>query len=112
MAARVALPSPDTRPRPAAELIAACAAFDVLEMRVRGLYCGPDDIAGEDARDAAAAVIAAEQEPFMERISALSATTLDGHRARVRSLATWAPDLGEGNAVIDRLLAAIIHDVA
>jgi hypothetical protein len=85
-----------------AELIAACAAFDALEMRVRRLFCGPGDTAGEDARDAAMAVIAAEQEPFLAQICALSATMLDGHRARVRSLALWAPDLGDGGRHRDR----------
>jgi hypothetical protein len=69
--ARGAPAVPDGADGADAELIAACAAFDALEMRVRGLFSGPDDIASEDARDAAMTAIAAEQEPFLERICAL-----------------------------------------
>ena len=67
-----------------AELIAACAQFDVLERRLQAL----SDDKYADEREA----IRDEQFPLLDRICAANCTTLEGLRARVRTIALWEAD--------------------
>jgi uncharacterized protein (DUF1501 family) len=67
------------------ELIAACAQFDALERQLQAL--SEDEYA--DAREA----IQAAQLPLLERICAANCTTMEGLRARVRTIALWEGDI-------------------
>ncbi len=55
------------------------------------------------------------QEPLLDRIVALRATTLDGFMARARTLAGWDVEatrkIGEDNYLNDRMLAALLRDM-
>ena len=66
-------------------------------------------------RDVAIAPFQEAQEPLLERIIALRATTLDGFKARARTLALWNQDamrqIGPGHYLEDRMLAALLRDM-
>ena len=94
-----------------AELITACEQHDMLERQSLATF---DAIADEMERDAAQAPIKAAQEPLLDSICDLPATTPEGHRARARSLALWDLDLmrrGAGSCPNDRMVAAMVRDL-
>ena len=72
---------------PDAELLAACVAFDTLEHEAEALQVGPGRVADDEARSRALAVIVERQEPWLERMCAIRATSLVCWQARARSLA-------------------------
>ncbi len=116
-------PAPAERPHPGAaagqaagldaELIQACADFNKLERRYLKLANrGAKDLALEAETDAALAAVAAEQQPFLDRICELRPRTHAGCAAIARSLALWDRELlkgaGPGNDTNERLLAALV----
>ena len=90
------------------ELIAACAQFDALERQLQAL--------SEDEYAAAHEAIQAVQFPLLERICAATCTTMEGLRARVRTIALWegdmptfAPDEAYWNS---RMFHALLRDLS
>ena len=116
--AAVVLPDPSeafpTPASPDADLLAACAAFDVLERAYRATDFGctpytPEDLANDAERDR----ISAAQWPLIERMTELRATTRAGQVARARSLALWRPELLESGPgdISECLTSAIVRDL-
>jgi len=103
-------------PHADAELLAVCAAFDATEHKYRRLFYGPARIVDDDERALAQEPIYAEQERLLEPLCRLRATTLDGFRARARTLALWAPDLLVPDETMEpttdeRMVAALLRDM-
>ena len=101
-------------PTPDAELIEVCAEFDAWERR----FLATDFEADSDTPAGQAAATeqqrcADAQESLVDRMCELRATTMEGHRARARSLAL--PDLelmkAESDDSSDCLTAAIVRDL-
>ena len=74
---------------PDAELLEACADADAVQRRMDVLYTGPTRVEDDAERDALLAPLQDEQEPFLEKVCDLRATTLAGHMARAHTLALW-----------------------
>jgi hypothetical protein len=97
-----------------ADLLEACAAFDELERR----YLATDF--GADSATAYGKAVIEEQgrcfdaqEPLASRMVEHRAMTMEGHRARARSLALWDAELlkdGTGD-IGECLTAAIVRDL-
>jgi len=109
-------PVMSAHPHPDRELIAVCAEFDAIERYINSHYAGGSrKIEDDDERDVAIAPFQEAQEPLLERIVALLATTPDGFMARARTLALWDLDamrqIGPGNYLEDRMLAALLRDM-
>lgn len=80
-----------------AELLSLLSEFDGWEHRYQATYNGAHTVEAEDAGESARNFCHAEQAKLIDRICALHAVTLDGMRARARTLLLWAP-LDEGPA--------------
>ncbi len=109
--------APPPQSDPDAAVIAACAAFNVLERRRLDLIEEPGRIADDDARDQALGPLAGEQQDYLDRLCRQRATTLAGHQARAISFALWdggeLADRARAHGLLeDRLLAALIRDLA
>lgn len=105
---------------PDAELIALCAAFDDLERRYRASFDRDSSayVEDDDERDRVNDLIREAQDPLEERICAIRATTLDGWRARVRSILLWDAEadpaedsLCLGHSTDRRMTAATFRDL-
>ena len=101
---------------PDRELIAVCAEFDAIERHINSHYAGGSrNIEDDEERDAVIAPFQEAQEPLLERIIALRATTPGGLKARARTLALWNEDamrhIGPGHYLEDRMLAALLRDM-
>jgi hypothetical protein len=101
---------------PDAALLAACAAFDILEHHYTAGFCGKGLTLGEEcARDAALKPIQTAQVPLVDIITSTPAKTLDGIRAKAKSLELWDDGLiqqaGRDGGTDDRLLASIMRDL-
>ena len=99
---------------PDATLLAACVAFDDLERRANATFGGWDC---DDPREAEAVAerdrLYAAQDVHNKVMLAHRAVTLDGHRARARSLAAWDLELmkaGPGDFG-KQMTAAIVRDL-
>jgi hypothetical protein len=106
----------DVLRRPDAELIAACAEFDALERQRAGVFHGPDAIADETARITLFAFIQEMQEPILDRVYSLRATTLEGYFARARTVLLEDLELHPAEMVAsgstnERLLGALLRDL-
>ncbi len=97
-AAAVTVPigaSATTRPaHPDAELLALCRTFDELQRQylATDFDCdtgSPADLAAEAERDR----LEKAQDPLVDRIAEIQATTLEGVAARARSLVGWDLEL-------------------
>ncbi len=108
LAILAAAPATPVQLHPDAELLAACAAFDELERAYISISSTVDE-----AADAELDRIADAQDPLVERMCQLRATTREGESARVRSLLLWAPDLvdEESPSVDKMLLRSILRDL-
>lgn len=102
---------------PDGPLLAACAGFSNVERQRIALYDGPCRIEDDDVRDAAMTPLMDQQLLFLNAMCAQRASGLAGHRAR--AIAFWLWDGGElayralqSNALEDRLLAALVRDLA
>ncbi len=109
-------PAMSAHPHPDRELIAVCAEFDAIERHINSHYAGGSrNIEDDEERDVAIAPFQEAQEPLLERIIALRATTPDGFKARARTLALWNQDamrqIGPGHYLEDRMLAALLRDL-
>ncbi len=109
-------PAMSAYPHPDRELIAVCAEFDAIERHINSHFAGGSrKIEDDDERDGAVAPFQEAQEPLLERIIALRATTSDGFKARARTLAGWNQDamrqIGPGHYLEDRMLAALLRDM-
>jgi hypothetical protein len=103
-------------PHPDADLLEACAAFDVLERAF--IAVGGNQPAGspeEAAADAEREGLRGAQWPLVGRMSELRAVTREGQAARARSLALWDGELlNQGRKDRDageELTAAIVRDL-
>jgi hypothetical protein len=99
---------------PDAELISVCAKFDELERAYVAAGDGDifDGTSEARRRDSKRRGIVKTQGPLVKRMHALRATTAEGHAARARCIALWAPDLveegsGDFGAV---LISAMLRD--
>jgi hypothetical protein len=118
----VSLPvAPPAAASPDAELIGLCAECDALQARIDGLYAPRADylsraqeIAQEKARDIAMQPFADAQDPILERICDLRATTPQGHAARARTLLAWDKDpiWTDDGCWNSQLIGAIVRDAA
>ena len=100
---------------PDADLLEACAAFDVLE-RAYAASCADLPVSGPecDAAEIEQDRICDEQQPLVARMCELRAVTREGQAARARSLATWQPELtwpGQSGDTGRRLTIAIVRDL-
>lgn len=113
--------NPPARPvNPDAELIGLCAECDALQTRVDATYAVPVDegltcaqeIAREKARDIANEPLHAAQDPLLERICELRATTPEGRAARARTLLGWDKDpiWTHDGCWNSQLIGAIVRD--
>lgn len=113
--------NPPARPvSPDAELIRLCAECDALQTRVDATYAVPVDegltcaqeVAREKARDIANEPLHAAQDPLLERICELRATTPEGRAARAHTLIAWDKDPCWVGAECwnDQLIGAIVRD--
>jgi hypothetical protein len=105
------LATQDTAPNPDAELIALCAEIDALEDRMWGNLPKMSD-EEEKQHDAEIEPLRQKQLALIDQISDLTATTLDGFRARARTIAKWAPDLiPMPHDYLDQMAGALIRDL-
>ncbi len=123
MAPVAAVLSPDpvwgalpTAAGPDAELIAACRAFDALEVQEAALYRGAT-VEDEERFEPEAAALSRQQAGLIGTICATRPVTPAGHLARARTLAMLEdvrPDVADQqDAPWDaRLAAAIARDLA
>ncbi len=101
---------------PDAELIAVCAEFDAIERHINSHYAGGSrKIEDDEERDVAIAPFQEAQEPLLERIIELRASTPDGFIARARTLALWDTEairhIGPENYLNERMLVALLRDM-
>jgi hypothetical protein len=97
----------------APSILSLCAAFDALQLSKAPLFDMPDGYEREFALDA----VELKQEPMVERMSELQATSMDEHRARARSISLY---LGRDQLAKDaesylwpeRMVAALLRDLA
>ena len=103
-----------------AQLVAACLAFDALEKRCAAIYdpCDPAYLEDEDALCCTLALIEKAQAPLLEQICVLKAVTIEGARARVRSLLLRGSSINpDADAVAanlsceERMIAAVLRDL-
>ena len=103
-----AIPSAD------AQLLAACAEFDVWERRLLAtdFEAAGDDTPAGRAADAEQRLCLDAQEALVDRMCAAHPSTREGHAARARSLTLWDMDLlDRADYPGDRLTAAIVRDL-
>ncbi|MGI4796953.1 MAG: hypothetical protein ACRYG8_23455 [Janthinobacterium lividum] len=106
---------------PDAELIRLCVECDGLQARMDALYAVPrpdnlsnaQHIALEKARDLVEKPLADAQDPLLERICELRATTPQGQAARARTLLGWDKDpcWTDDGCWNSQLLGAIVRDL-
>ena len=109
------VPPPGTHPDE--ELLAACAAFDVIERRYHTFFHGPAAIGDDDERDKALEPVEAERDRLVREVCKLRATTLEGHLARVRVVMLEDLELDPAEDAQSQyfnisLLGALIRDLA
>ncbi len=94
-------------PDPDAELLAVCAEFDAMEHRRNAMF---DD---DTLTDEANAAIREEQAPLVDRLCEMQAITIEGMRARARSLVLYDDAVMERHSVYtnDRIVAAVLRDL-
>ncbi len=92
---------------PDAELLAVCAEFDAVEHRRNAMF---DD---DTLTDGANAAIREEQAPLVDRLCDLQAVTIQGMRARARSLVLYDDEVLERRTVYTngRIVAAVLRDL-
>ncbi|MGI4797511.1 MAG: hypothetical protein ACRYG8_26380 [Janthinobacterium lividum] len=101
------LAPPPVAPDPDTALLAVCAEFDAVERRRSAMF---DD---DTLTDEANAAIREEQAPLVDRLCDLQAVTIEGMRARARSLVLYDDAVMERHTVYtnDRLVAAVLRDL-
>lgn len=94
-------------PKPDAALLAVCAEFDAVEHRRNAMF---DD---DTLTDEANASIREEQAPLVDRLCELQAVTIEGMRARARSLVLYDDAVMERHTVYtnNRIVAAVLRDL-
>jgi hypothetical protein len=96
-----------------ASMIELCGKFIKLEVRKRALFETMED---DEARMLAIDVFERQQESLVDSIAELHPVSFEGHRARVRALATFSGEqfLGDIDSSMwdERLKAAILRDMA
>ena len=100
-----------------ADLIAACAEFNVLERQFLALFDGPGRIEDDDEREEPVARIHEAQKPILDRIVRLRATTMNGFLARIRTIMLEDLDLNPNKMAAsqfmnEQLLGAFLRDFA
>ncbi len=86
----LAIPARAADHNPDADLIAACAAFDVLERRYQATdFTHDDDTPEGEAADAERDAIALQQRDLLNTICTCRFTTIEGASALVRTLALY-----------------------
>ena len=99
---------------PDAELTAACAEFEALEMTYLGLFFGPTRIDDDRERDASdeASGRQERQKTLQDVITGATAMTLDGLRAKARCAAAEITDiLTDEDAPVGKIGSSIIRDL-
>ncbi len=111
LGALAAIPALAATAHPDAELIALCDEFNVLERQYVASF---DLIADDDARDAVNRPLHDTQAELVERMSELTATTIEGFSALAGAIALWAPDVlerwDEGD-LSERMIAMMVRDL-
>ncbi len=90
IAANAAAPNPD------AALIAACAEFDRLEHAKRALLQGPQRIQDDETHNRLAMPLYWQQDELSKQIMATPATTIEGLRAKARSVVLYDAECAKG----------------
>jgi hypothetical protein len=102
---------------PDAELIQLCAEIDRLEDEWRSLGSKPgmteaEAAAAEDKQDSQQGFYSKRQFPLIEEISKMEATTLEGMRARARTIVKWGPDIWNPAPGVDEIMiSALLRDL-
>ncbi len=112
--------NPPARPAsPDAELIGLCAECDALQDQIDATYVVPSEdlthaqeVAREKARDIVQEPLRAAQDPLLDRICTLWATTAQGRAARARTLLAWDKDpcWTQDGCWNSQLIGAIVRD--
>ncbi len=123
-AGAVVLPNPGeafpAAANPDAELIRLCGECDALQSKIDAIWADrkthlpvPEQIAIEHVRDAAQQPFLKAQDPLLERICAMRATTPHGHAARARTLLAWDRDpcWTHDGCWNSQLIGAIVRDL-
>ncbi len=101
---------------PDAALIRCCSRVAQVERRKRALFRGPDSIQDDIDRDARLDVLDRAQLPDLRRIIGAAPASWQGHRIRVATFqlldAGGLYAAARAGSATDRLLLAIIHDLA
>ena len=97
-----------------ASILSLCAAFDALQRSKQAIF---DAMPDGYERECAVDEIDLQQEPMVERVAELHATTMEEHRARARSLSFYLGEQqlredAESGCWHERLTAAILRDLA
>ena len=105
---------------PDAELIRLCAECDALQAQIDAIWADrkthlpvPEQIAIEHARGDAQQPLLDAQDPLLERICAMRASTPQGHAARARTLLAWDKDpcWTHDGCWNSQLIGAIVRDL-
>jgi hypothetical protein len=97
---------------PDAELIALCAEIDRLEDKIDSFTIKGATLKEEEAQDLLAQPFADEQEPLIFQLCDMPATTIEGIRARARTLVKWAPDWENKSSGYDSaMISALLRDL-
>ena len=109
--------APAEPPHPDLALIAACEAFNIIELRKLDLIEGPGRIVDDAARAQVLEPLTDQQQCCLDTICTQRATTLAGHQARAISFALWdggelAERASAAGFLEDRLVAALVRDLA
>ncbi len=111
LGALFAIPALAATAHPDAELIRLCDEFNVLERQYVASF---DLIADDDTRTLANGPIQQAQEELVERMSEMTATTIEGFAALAGAIAVWAPDVldkVEYGDMSERLIAMLVRDL-
>ncbi len=105
---------------PDAELVRLCAECDALQQQIDDLFDEGSDLrphaeqlALEHDRDQLVEPLCRQQDPLLERICELRATTPQGHSARARTLLGWDKDpcWTHDECWNSQLIGAIVRDL-
>lgn len=114
-AAGTVLPAEASTLSPDSRLIALCDEFCRMERESMALFYGPDAIEDDDERTPFHVAVIKRQEPVVEEIMRVRATTLEGVKAKAKAIVAWDKfdDLFDRDSECrgDRMLFDLICDL-
>jgi hypothetical protein len=103
--------APVPPPNPDAELIALCAEIDKLEDKINSFP--HETLRDEEASAILVQRLKDQQDPLIDMICNMTATTLEGLQARARTIIKWAPDmLDNPHDIAEMMVATLLQDLS